>query len=234
MKNIMMILLLASFIVAAPKIKVEQATFDFGTVPAGDGQLRHTFKITNIGDEILKIDDVKAGCSCTVVEFKPELKPGESSNVVAALSIKDRTGSQDKPITIISNAENTPLLKLTLKAYILGPINMDRRYGIFHVLPNKMVKDSVVILSTKKDLKITSASYVIRNRNSADTTEKKVPVTVTLTPTKTKQSNGATEFMLVFFFKSNPAESEAGTIFFNTNHPENPKLEFRCMIEVNR
>ncbi len=232
MKKILMISVLSSLVVAAPKIKVDQENFDFGTIPAGNGELRHSFKVSNIGDEILKIEKVKPGCSCTVVEFKSELQPGETSAIVAALSIKDRTGQQDKPITVISNAENSPLLKLSLEAFILGPINMDRRYGIFQVLPNKMVKDSITILSTKKDLKIPTAWYEIRNRDSdSSTPAKKVPVNVVLTPTKKKQSSGATEFKLVFFFKSNPEQSEAGTIYFKTNHPDSPQLEFRCMTE---
>lgn len=233
MKPVYAIPLIVSLLSASPQIKVDNVSFDFGTVPSGNGELRHSFKITNTGDQTLKIDNVKPGCSCTVVEFKPELKPGETSVIVAALSIKDRTGKQDKPITIISNAENSPLLKLSMQAYILGPVNMDRRYGIFKApMFGSSIKDSITILSTKKDLKITKAWYSIRSTASnASATAKKVPVTVSLIPTKKVQSSKATEFIMKFSFKVNPPESEAGSLFFQTNHPEMSVLEFRCMIE---
>ena len=227
MKQIVFISLMASLISAAPIIKVDKVDFDFGTVPSGNGELKHTFIISNTGDQTLKIEKVKPGCSCSVGEFDSELKPGESSKLTAALSMKDRTGKQDKPITVISNAENAPLLKLTLQAFILGPMNMDRKYGIFEYT-GKPIKDSITILSTRKGVKVTSAWYEKRSTEGAS---KKVPVTAVLVPTGKQQAQNSTEYRLVFNFKVKPTETEAGTLYFKTNHPESPLLEFRCMIE---
>jgi len=47
---------------AAPEISVDNANFDAGVISEGSmKELRHTFIIKNIGDEILKIEKVRPG-----------------------------------------------------------------------------------------------------------------------------------------------------------------------------
>ncbi len=228
MKKRILIATITSLLTAAPQLTVDQPIFDFGTIQEGNRTIEHAFKITNTGDETLKIQKVKPGCSCTVVKFDDELEPGESSEIVAGLKINGRTGKQSKPITIVSNAENSPIFKLSMKAFIMGAINMDRRYGIFQYLKKgQTITDSLTLISTKKDLKIISAYYTQRGKEKPV----EVPVETTLKKGKTKKDEAAS-YNLAFSFKPEMTHSQAGTIYFTTNHPDKPSIEFRCMIEV--
>lgn len=227
-KTFLAAIALLSSLSAAPQISVDQKEFDFGTIQEGTGTIEHTFKITNTGDETLKIQKVKPGCSCTVVEFDDELEPGETSTIVAGLKITGRTGQQNKPITVISNAENHPILRLMMKTYIAGAINMNRKYGIFKYDYNKkIIKDSLELTSAKKDLKITEAYYMERGNDIAV----KVDVPVTLTKMKNTDSK-FNVYKMHFSFKPDIKNSQAGTIFIKTNHKEKPEIQFRCMIEA--
>lgn len=226
MKKLLLFTLLSTTLWAAPQISVDQTVFDFGTVPSGNGTLSHTYKISNIGDEILKIQKVKPGCSCTVVEFPKEIKPGETADLTAGLKMAGRTGSQNKPITIISNSKDEPLKRLSLKAFIMGPLNLDRRYGIFQSTgSNSTIKDSLSIITHKEDLEVTEAYYVARGSEN----QEKRPVKTNLK--KVDDKEGVITYKLHFQFKSDIESSEAGTIYFTSNHPEKKEFEFRCMIE---
>lgn len=227
-KTVVAALALLSSLSAAPLISVDQKEFDFGTIQEGNGIIEHAFKVTNIGDETLKIQKVKPGCSCTVVKFDDELEPGETSEIVAGLKINGRTGKQNKPITVISNAENVPILRLTMKTYIAGAINMDRKYGIFRYdTKNKTIVDSIELTSAKEDLKITEAYYLERGREDA------VKIDVPVEIKKLKKKNGDySVYKMIFRFKPVVTNSQAGTIFFKTNHEKKTDLEFRCMIET--
>jgi hypothetical protein len=55
--------------VVGPKISTQQASYDFGSIPAGE-KVSHDFIIYNTGDDTLVINDVRASCGCTAA--KPE------------------------------------------------------------------------------------------------------------------------------------------------------------------
>lgn len=226
MKKVLLLSLLSTTLWAAPQISVDQAVFDFGTVPAGNGTLSHTYMISNVGDETLKIQKVKPGCSCTVVEFPKEIKPGETAELTAGLKMAGRTGAQNKPISIISNSQDEPLKRLSLKAFIMGPINLDRRYGIFQTTAaSKSIKDSLSITTHKNDLEVVEAYYVPRGTESPE----KIDVKTTLI--KTESVDSVHTYKLIFGFETETVSSQAGTIYFTSNHPEKKEFEFRCMIE---
>ena len=55
-------LLVAFSLPAAPKISVDSANFDFGTILEGEQKsVKHTFIIKNNGDDTLRIEKVKPG-----------------------------------------------------------------------------------------------------------------------------------------------------------------------------
>ena len=58
--GIMLVLVVAAF--AGPKIKVDNAEYDAGSILEGSlNKIRHEFKISNTGDEPLTIKQVKPG-----------------------------------------------------------------------------------------------------------------------------------------------------------------------------
>jgi Protein of unknown function (DUF1573) len=98
-----------------PKIVFQEKEYDFGTVVQGE-KVKHSFVVTNTGDDTLKIGNVHASCGCTAaLPDKKELLPGESTNIKVEFNSTGRTGSQVKYISVKSNDKETP--EFSLKFY---------------------------------------------------------------------------------------------------------------------
>ena len=62
------------------------------------------YRFKNSGTKVLVVEDVTAGCGCTVPE-KPEkpIAPGEESVIRAKFDSKGKAGTQNKYITVTAN-----------------------------------------------------------------------------------------------------------------------------------
>lgn len=122
-RKISLIFLLASAFILAqtvgPKAVVKNSEHDFGNINQND-IVKHSFTITNSGDEILKISDVRASCGCTAATpDKNELKPGESTQLLVTFNSKGRKGPQTKTVNLKTNDPKNPSLVLKIKCNII-------------------------------------------------------------------------------------------------------------------
>lgn len=102
----------------APRILIDEEEYNFGECVTGD-EIKHDFRITNIGKSALIIHKVKTSCGCTTSQMeKDTLAPGESTYVKALFRTQGKTGRQPKDIFIITNDPEQP--KVILK--IIGNI----------------------------------------------------------------------------------------------------------------
>lgn len=93
---------------AQPKLVLKQNNFDFGDIKQGE-TVEHTFVLSNGGEALLKITDVRASCGCTAaVTEKKELKPGESTKLLVKFNSTGRRGKQNKTVSISSNDPQNP------------------------------------------------------------------------------------------------------------------------------
>jgi uncharacterized cupredoxin-like copper-binding protein len=95
--------------------------YDFGEVPRGD-HVKYDFVVSNVGGDLLKIDDVRASCGCTAA--KPEkdaLAPGESTNINVDFNSTGRSGRQTKYITVKTNDPNNPEIQFKLTGVVVDP-----------------------------------------------------------------------------------------------------------------
>lgn len=98
-----------------PVIAVDNAIRDFGTNWAG-ARLEHTFKVTNQGDALLEIKEVRPGCSCTTTGVYPRsIKPGETGSFPFVLDTTSLYGQYTRTPVIVSNDPVTPQLILQFK-----------------------------------------------------------------------------------------------------------------------
>ena len=109
-----------TFTFAQPKLEViGGSTIDWGKVPASKGPLKANLKLKNIGNQPLKIADVKPGCGCTTAPLdKKYLKPGEIATVNVGLTPGSNAGELVKGLTITSNDPKVPVKAITLKAFM--------------------------------------------------------------------------------------------------------------------
>lgn len=102
-------------------VKFEEMAYDFGTIMEGE-KVRHSYKFTNTGDEILVITNAKASCGCTVPNYSDgPIKPGESGEITVEYSARKIGTPEGKPeskrVTVTANT-NPPNTYLTIKGKV--------------------------------------------------------------------------------------------------------------------
>lgn len=108
--------------VAASRLEVESAVFDFGAVDQGQS-VEHAFRLHNVGDAPLRVLDVKSTCGCTAgVVAGDEVPPGGDGWVTVRLDTARLAGPISKVVTIYTDDAATPVAGLTLTGQVLADL----------------------------------------------------------------------------------------------------------------
>lgn len=97
------------------EFKFKDKVHRFGKVQEGE-VVSAEFTFTNKGEAPLIISDYKVACLCTTLEFptKPIL-PQEEATLTVKFDSDGKIGYQDRSISILSNAKNSPTeIRITL------------------------------------------------------------------------------------------------------------------------
>lgn len=109
----------ASAALAAPKITVTRAIWDFGRVWVGDA-CETEITMRNIGDAPLRIIKVSTTCGCTVARStKLVLEPGESDTLKVTFDTKQPKPIAHQKITIDTNDPQRPSVDIEVKGSVL-------------------------------------------------------------------------------------------------------------------
>lgn len=101
-----------------PLIEFSSLEHDFGTIEEGE-KVACVFTFKNKGDADLLITSATTSCGCTVPDFDKEpVPPGQGGRVEVVFDSAFRNGTQNKTITIRSNAAK-PVVVLKIKAEIV-------------------------------------------------------------------------------------------------------------------
>ena len=105
-------------VTTGPMIEFEEKIYNFGSVVEGDS-VTHTFKFKNIGTEPLKILSARGSCGCTVPKYTKEaIAPGASGEVYVKFDTRAKMGSQNKTVTLVTNAANHKQVILSIRGTI--------------------------------------------------------------------------------------------------------------------
>jgi len=86
-------------------IAFKDTTHDFGVVKEGE-RVQYDFEFTNGGRNPLIISKATGSCGCTVADFPHEpLPPGKNGKITVSFNSKDKTGPQNKTVTITTNTK---------------------------------------------------------------------------------------------------------------------------------
>lgn len=101
-------------------ITFDEKTYDFGDIMQGD-KVEHTFYFTNTGNEPLIITNVQVSCGCTVPKGWPRdpIPPSGKGELTVSFNSAGKSGRQNKPVTIISNAVNPEGTQITFTTNVL-------------------------------------------------------------------------------------------------------------------
>jgi rhodanese-related sulfurtransferase len=99
--------------VAAPMISVDNPIYS-ETVQSGS-RVNHSFVLTNTGDEILSITNVRTSCGCTTAALdKHDLAPGESVDLAATVNTTGFHGTVTRTLTVTTNDPVSPAVVLQI------------------------------------------------------------------------------------------------------------------------
>jgi len=225
------LLLSAGFMVsiAAPKIEVDNITFNSGKVIEGkNSNAKAKFTLTNSGTAPLKISNVRVSCGCTVLKYDSIIGPGKTSVIEPIVNIAGfRAGFISKTVTIISNAANTPSLTLVIEADIIPAIEISETYLTFE----KNTTKTLYLSSAKKDLKIDGIIFkpqanVIRDGQWSST----VPLNLkyTLSSADSTRTDGFSVYKLDIEPPPGAGRDPVhGEFNITTNHPDKQEVKLR-------
>ena len=108
----------AAELAQAPQLTFASYTLDLGNMTEATPKEKEV-TFTNTGRKELLIKSIQPNCSCvTAVASKKSLKPGETATLTISFHPQDRSGTQNKAITLYSNDPKNPVQRLTFTAYI--------------------------------------------------------------------------------------------------------------------
>ncbi|MBL7959072.1 DUF1573 domain-containing protein [bacterium] len=100
------------------KIEFTEEEFNFGKIKEGE-LVEHVFTFTNIGNDTLKIAQVRASCGCTATLLSANrIPPRGMGEIKTTFNSKGRFGIQKKTLTVFSNDSDSPAIKLVFRAEI--------------------------------------------------------------------------------------------------------------------
>jgi len=93
--------------VKGPKLKLAEASYNFGTVAQG-AQVKHLFKFKNVGTDTLRIAQVKTSCGCTAAESSKIIPPQKDGQIEVNFNTGSQSGKVSKTVYIFSNDVEAP------------------------------------------------------------------------------------------------------------------------------
>jgi len=101
-----------------PYIKFAEKSHEFPDIYEGDS-VKYVFKFTNDGVAPLILSDVVTTCGCTTPKWtKDPVLPGGKGEIPVGFKSEGKMGIQNKVITILSNATNSPE-RITIRVNVL-------------------------------------------------------------------------------------------------------------------
>jgi hypothetical protein len=114
----------------APNLEVSSPVWDFGEVWSGE-KAETTITIKNTGTAVLKIDQVKSSCGCTVAQTdKKELAPGETEDIRITYNTKKNAENVSQKIRIMTNDPDSPTTEVEVKGHVKPLIKIDGVKGL--------------------------------------------------------------------------------------------------------
>ena len=114
---------------ADPYMELESDRVDLGTV-SDEGKITRFFRFTNTGGSNLEIRDIKSSCGCTVPTLsKTVYRPGEGGEIEVTFDPKNRSGIQNRRVTVMTNVPRQDTVVLSVFANVVPMITVTPNMG---------------------------------------------------------------------------------------------------------
>jgi hypothetical protein len=110
---------------SAPRVIVDQPTFDFGN-HIGQTPIEHTFTLTNAGDAELRVLNVRTTCGCTVAgSWERAVPPGGVWGLPITFDPAGREGEQSKQVIVTTNDPTNEKVTFTIRGTVTPRFRID-------------------------------------------------------------------------------------------------------------
>ncbi|MBZ0270211.1 DUF1573 domain-containing protein [bacterium] len=151
---------------AAPSIRVNPPQIELGQIESGMTYER-TVEVTNAGDGILVITDVKTSCGCTAaaVDGVVELAAGQKQTVRVTFDSKNMDGEIHKNVIISSTDPELPKVSIPLLGMVHKAIRWEPKYVALNNVYVNQPFEQVVQLQTDHSLGVeVKEAYILGGR----------------------------------------------------------------------
>lgn len=115
----------------APRLKIEDTVYDFGSVEQGKS-VEYDFVLKNEGDAPLEITRVVPSCGCTATKLSADkIEPGETATVHAVFDTTGFSGNKIKTIRLYTTDLENNTVVLSLKGEIIPEVTVSPKRIIF-------------------------------------------------------------------------------------------------------
>jgi len=144
-------------------IKFDKTELDFGTVKEEGGKVKGRYTFTNVGDDTLKIINVKPTCGCTAVEWtKTGVLPKKSGYVDVEFDPVQRPGVFNKGIAVTTNDPSQQMINLIVKGNVTPkPKSVTDLYPV--VLGNLRMESSQFNFGNTKNTEVRTDTIKVLN-----------------------------------------------------------------------
>ena len=179
--------------ISAGRLEIAQKKWDFGFIPRG-AKVTHNFLLKNVGNDTLKITNVRKSCGCTAAPLrKTVLPPGDTTMLEVTFNSGSYQGQVSKAVYVESNDPIEPFLDISFLANVSIPaklLSFDPffvKFDTLHSLPAKAVIKIVNMDSQTVSFSIAEQPYSYinlkaRKKKLAPGKETEIEVTMAKAP----------------------------------------------------
>jgi hypothetical protein len=222
---IAILLITFSGLFAQPRIKIiPGTTLDLGDLYKGQKGER-VVTIKNVGNDTLRITQVKASCGCTAAllkEKKESLAPSDTVDLSITFDTQNQPGKVTKQIYITSNDTTEPKVTIQFSANVLEVLKLNPPYFSFdNTKVDSTYVKTITITNPSKEKGIKILTVETKFENLKVTLMKN-----TLMPGE--------ETQLQAVFHANKSGTAQGMIELTTDNPMQTKFDIKVYSWVNR
>ena len=120
----------------APKIRFNEAKFEFGRLRAGE-IVKHEYTFTNTGDAELIISDVVPACGCTsLTEWTKNVPPGGKGMIPLQFNSTGMLGPVSRSVAVSSNDPDQPTVVLILEGVVWQQVEIRPNVALIQMPPD--------------------------------------------------------------------------------------------------
>ena len=149
------VLVAGSISYADPIAHLYPAVIDLGVIQEGNSYERF-LTLTNAGDGLLILEDVKTSCGCTAaaVDGVVELGPGQAQDIKVTFDSRRMEGNIKKKVTVTTNDPANPRQDVLLQANVHMPVRWVPKYVRLDKVGPRDPFEQVVILESDPELNL--------------------------------------------------------------------------------